>query len=46
MNRKTNKIVSEEKIFGNTFVIIRRKYVPENGNKNVFETYLKKENRL
>jgi len=43
MNKRT--LVSEEKIFGEQFVIIRRKYVPEN-NKNVFETYLKKENRF
>lgn len=44
MNKKT-EIISEEKVFGEQFVIIRRKYVPENG-KNVFKDYLRKENRF
>lgn len=44
---KNERILSEEKIFGKSFMIIRRKYVPEYDNKkNVFEAYLKKENRL
>lgn len=35
MNKKTKRIVSEEKIFGNTFVIIRRKYVPQDYKRNI-----------
>lgn len=45
MNKKT-EIISEEKIYGKQFVIIRRKYVPKNGDKNIFENYLRKENRF
>lgn len=46
MNHENKKVViSEEKIFGKSFMIIRQKYVPEY-DKNIFEAYLKKENRL
>ena len=45
MNKRT--LVSEEKVFGDNFIIIRRKYMPEYDNKkNIFEAYLEKENRL
>lgn len=36
MNENNKEIISEERIFGETFTIIRRKYAPEkDGRKNI-----------
>lgn len=36
MNKENEKVISEERIFGETFTIIRRKYAPEkDGRKNI-----------
>lgn len=43
-NKRT--IISEEKIFGKGFVVIRRKYAPEDSKKNIFKDYLQRENRF
>ena len=39
MNEKNKTLISEERIFGETFTIIRRKYAPERDDrKNILKS--------